>query len=228
MVKKIMALKKCFTCEGSFESEKIQSLCQECERKSKNVVVGGLDFGRFHDYTALCGITIRNYAAEVSGLKIYPHVDYSVIIRDVVRIYREQKMKLLAIDSTDAMVEPIAGMLSANGVATSGINFGRSEDSKDSWGRTERKPMKQVMIEFARACMQEGRVKLPKRGIGKTADELLNQLREQQIVSHDGGRVRYDHPNNSHDDLAWAFLMALYSSRKWLSPSKDSVYIIQY
>jgi Terminase RNaseH-like domain len=219
--------KICVECKKEFTAERSkESLCPSCRNA---VVIGGLDFGRLHDYSAIVGLKIRDNVAEVLGLKIWPHVDYNIVVRDTAEIYHRMRMRQLAIDSTDAMVEPIAKMLATSSVSTTGIKFGESINWKSPWGAEERVSTKQAMVEFARACMQQKKVKLPKRDISETSDELLTQLREQEIANGaDAGQMRYTHPSNSHDDLAWAFLMALYASRRWLSDRGGSVAIVRF
>lgn len=175
-------------------------------------------FGRRHDYSALVGLKIHRGSAEVVGMKIWPHVDYSIVVKDTVSLYHREGMRMLAIDATDAMVEPIQTMLTSQGVLIADIKFGEYVDWTNPWGTIEHAPIKHAMIEYARACMQEKIVHLPKTGSSETGDELLRQLREQEIVKgSENGRIVYGHPENRHDDLAWAFLMALYVSRPFLT-----------
>jgi hypothetical protein len=198
----------------------------EITGEDEEYVIGGLDFGRLHDYSALVGLKVQKKIAKMIGLKQWPHVDYSIVLRETSEICREKKVDQLVIDSTDMLVEPIIDLLEASGVSTSGINFGRTIDWTNPWGKNERASIKQAMIEFARACMQEKKVKLPKQGTNKTSDEFLAQLREQQIVGgSNSGHVRYAHPRGRHDDLAWAFLMALFESRTWLSSGRGMYFL---
>ncbi|MDA4124031.1 MAG: hypothetical protein OK438_01080 [Thaumarchaeota archaeon] len=68
------------------------------------------------------------------------------------------------------------------------------------------------MVECAGACLQKGVVEF-----GSGTDELKKQLKEQEMVIGAWDKPRYAHPEGLHDDLAWAFMMALYVGRRWLT-----------
>lgn len=190
------------------------------------VVVGGQDFGRYHDYSALVLLLVKNRVADVIGVKVWPHVDYSLVVSDTVLIAKRENVKLLAIDATDAMIEPIQREYRRQGVRTEDVKFGEYTDWVNATGIREHGPVKHAMIEYARRALQDRLVNLPRDGLNATSDELLKQLREQEIIKGtitrtgletESARVQYGHPSSQHDDLAWSFLMALYVARKWLS-----------
>lgn len=224
----------CKRCHGLWHSDHVELLCERCRKldelliyQDEEIVIGGQDFGRFHDYSALVGLKIYKQTAEVIGVKKWPHVDYSIVVKETAQIYQEKQMRMLAIDASDAMVEPIQTMYYQKGVLVADIKFGEYVDWTNPYGTKEHTSIKHAMVEFARAMMQEKKIKLPREsgGLNPTSDELLAQLREQEIIKgadpskHPNSRIVYGHPSNSHDDLAWSFLMALYVSRPWLSGS---------
>jgi hypothetical protein len=222
----------CKRCHRIWGDDRVEDLCERCRRldellinQDEVIVLGGMDFGRYHDYSALVGIKISKGSADVIGVKKWPHVDYSIVVRETAEIYEKQGMRMLAIDASDAMVEPIQTMLYHKGVLVSDIKFGEYVDWTNPYGMKEHTGIKHAMVEYARAMMQEKKIKLPRQGLSPTSDELLLQLLEQEIIKgadpsrHPSSRVVYGHPTNSHDDLAWSFLMALYVSRPWLSGS---------
>ena len=220
----------CHRCHRLWSDHRLQPLCERCRKfdsllveNIEEIVIGGEDYGRYHDYSALVGIKIFKQQAEIIGVKKWPHVDYSIVTQETADIYNQKGMRLLAIDATDSMVEPIQTMLFHKGVLVSDIKFGEYVDWTNPYGTREHTSIKHAMIEFARAMMQEKRIKLPRQGLSQTSDDLLQQLREQEIIKgadpehHSNARIVYGHPSGSHDDLAWAFLMALYVSRPWLT-----------
>ena len=97
---------------------------------------------------------------------------------------------------------------------TEDIKFGQYVDWTNVYGQREHAPVKYAMMEYARACLQKGMV-----SFGRSAEstELIQQLKEQELVVTAQDKPSYAHPENRHDDLAWAFLMALYVSRQWLT-----------
>jgi len=195
--------------------------CHKCEKEEKNsppaphagkVVIGGLDLGKYHDYSALVVIEVENQVAIPMAPKVWPHVDYHVVVADTVEIYKRRALRMLAIDAT-GVGAPISEMFWTRGVKTEDIKFGEYVDYTSPWGSHERAPVKYAMMEFARACLQEGKVKFPKRGL----EDLIQQLQEQQLIVGPTDRPTYQHPEGKHDDLAWAFLMALYTARPYIT-----------
>ena len=204
---------------GSYIGEK--GKCPKCPPpdpeaalRAARVVVGGLDLAKYHDYSAMVVLEIKDGVAYVMGTRQWPHVNYQVVVADVVGVYKKLGMRMLAVDAT-GLGEPIAEMLLSQGVKTEDIKFGEYVEWTSPWGQRERAPVKYAMMEYARACLQSDppKVRFPKNG----AEALLQQLKEQELVVGSTERVTYAHPEGKHDDLGWAFLMALYSSRRWLT-----------
>ena len=195
------------------------TVCPGCAEESLNHTekqwrVGGLDLAKVHDYTAMVELDVRFHHAKVVSVKVWPHTDYSIIIADVTRRYHAVDMELIGVDATSGSVgDPIAEMLRKNGVHTDDIKFGEYVDYTNPWGVYKHSPVKQAMVEYDRACKQSGFVETPKNG----TEELRRQLDEQYIVDSASERVRYSHPEGRHDDLAWAYLIALYVSRRWIT-----------
>lgn len=100
------------------------------------------------------------------------------------------------------------------GVKTEDIKFGEYVDRTNAFGEPERAPIKYAMIEYTRACLQRRVVEF-----GSGCDELKKQLKEQEMVVSSWDKPRYTHPEGAHDDLAWAFMMALYAARRWIDES---------
>ena len=201
---------------GSFEN-----FCAKCAAEkaapppaAETVVTGGLDLAKLHDYSAMIDGDITFHKATVKGVKMWPHVDYTVVVKEVAGRYRRRGMHMLAFDET-GVGEPIKEMLFANGVRAEGIKYSQVLEWTNPWGDRERAPVKYAMVEYGRACMQAGYVEIPSKGAA--AQELIKQLSQQEIAPTTSDRVKYAHPEGLHDDLAWAFLMWLYVSRTWLT-----------
>lgn len=196
------------------------SVCPKCAALPKapegpgRVVVGGLDLGKMHDFSALVILEVQDRVARVKGIKTWPHVDYHVVVADTVEAHRRFKMRLLAIDAT-GVGEPISEMFAVRGVPTEDIKFGEYVNWVSPWGDRERAPVKFAMFEFARACLQHDppQVQFSKTG----SEELIQQLKEQELILGAADHPTYRHPEGRHDDLASAFLMALYVSRAWVT-----------
>ena len=189
--------------------------CPKCkppeEEHPATQAVGGLDLAKYHDYSAMVDLRVEHHQARIRGIKVWPHVNYYVVVDDVAARYRKTGMRMLGIDAT-GVGEPISELFYARGVVTQDIKFGAYVDWTNPYGDKEHAPVKYAMVEYARACLQSGFVKFP-----SNAGELVQQLREQEIMIGAADRPQYAHPEGRHDDLAWAFLIALYVSRPWLT-----------
>jgi hypothetical protein len=206
----------------------VGTICPECpktEVSPEKLIVAGQDFGRYHDYSAFVALQITQREpknlARVLGVKPWPHVDYSIVTRDTISLYHRIGARMMGIDATDAMVEPIRTQYTMAGLTIEDIKFGEYTEWVSPLGEKEHATMKQAMIEYARQCYQEGYLDTPVMGISPDVDQLIVQLKEQEILDAKHGqetvRVRYGHPSGHHDDMAWAFLMALYVSRPFLT-----------
>jgi hypothetical protein len=199
-----------------------EPVCPRCAEELKanppaepesKVIIGGLDLAKYHDYSALVLIEVIDRTARVAGIKVWPHVDYHVVVGDTVEIYQRKKVRQLAIDAT-GVGAPIAEMFSVRGIRTEDIKFGEYVEYTSPWGDHERAPVKWAMMEYARSCLQH---EPPQVKFGRGSEELQKQLAEQELIVGPTERPTYQHPEGRHDDLAWAFLMALYTARKWLT-----------
>lgn len=179
-------------------------------------MIGGLDLAKFHDYSALVLIEARDHKAKVVGIKVWPHVDYHVVVGDTTEICRRKDVRMLAIDAT-GVGAPISEMFAVRGVKTEDIKFGEYVEYTNPWGEHERAPVKYAMMEYARACLQAQPPQVVYSRKSPEGEELHRQLSEQQLIVGPTDRPTYAHPEGRHDDLAWAFLMALYTAREWIT-----------
>jgi hypothetical protein len=195
----------------------------EAEKPKAKSVICGLDLAKVHDYSALVGLEVCDHVAKIVLIKPWPHVNYEVVVADTVKIYKKLEARILAIDAT-GVGEPISEMLTREGVKVEDIKFGSYVEYTQPWGDRERAPVKYAMMEYARACLQHDppRVVFPAHG----AEELIQQLKEQELIVGPTDRPTYAHPDGRHDDLAWAFLMALYVARTWITGPGTWVYRI--
>ena len=176
--------------------------------------IGGLDLAMHHDFTAMTEMDVQFHSAKLVSVKTWPHVDYSVIIDQVADHYREVDMEFIGIDATSGSVgEPISEMFRKLGVHTDDVKFGDYVDWTNPWDMREHAPVKQAMVEYARACMQSGFVEIMEGG----TEELRQQLAEQEIMPTSSDRIKYAHPQGRHDDLAWAFLINVYVARRYIT-----------
>lgn len=175
--------------------------------------IAGLDLAKVHDYTAMTELEVGFHHAKLVAIKVWPHIDYSVIVEQVADRYHKMNIKMVGIDAT-GVGEPISEMFRKVGVKTDDIKFGEYVDYTNPWGYREHASVKYAMVEYARACGQSGFVEIHD---GPNTAELKRQMSEQYIKNSDSERTTYSHPESRHDDLFWAFLINLYVSRRYIT-----------
>lgn len=197
------------------------------------MTIGGCDPGKMNDYFAYADITIEKGVATLKSCKQWLHKNYDEIVPVVAQRYFKANLRFLAVDST-GQGQVIVDLFNARGVRTQDINYGNkvhpiwvTEDSKVA----KLSPIKHEMIQWYRWCAFQKRVKFPEFGKKKLDDELMQQLKQQELLQgadpehHENAKIQYGHPSGTHDDLAWAFLMALYVGRPWIEA--NGVHVVQ-
>lgn len=75
---------------GTFAGE--QGKCPKCAQepppKPHPIVVGGLDLGKLHDYSALAALEVMDHKVRIPGLKVWPHIDYAVVVKETAEIFK--------------------------------------------------------------------------------------------------------------------------------------------
>lgn len=81
---------------------------------------------------------------------------------------------------------------------------------------------KHEMVSDVVLFLSHGKMLPPRKG----AEELLTQIREQERIISQTGTIRYEHPQGRHDDLFWAFAMAVHVARPQLLGIDNRIYPI--
>jgi len=169
-------------------------------------VVAGQDLAKHRDFATYVSLAIQDEVATVKWLYRWPHTDYSIVMRDTCKFYKDDGCRNLGVD-INGVGEPIVELYHAMGVHVTGIPF--TLVTKDE------------MIMYTRNLLQRKRagtppfLVLPKSG--KFVDELLTQMKEQERIIGAPERPHYEHPPDRHDDLFWALNIACYVARPYLS-----------
>lgn|GEM_PF-829154 len=190
-----------------------QGKCPKCAQElalnpvpPRTTVVAGQDLAKHRDFATYVSLQIQEKVATVKRLYQWPHTDYSIVMEDTHRFYREDHARVLAVDLGNAG-EPIVEQYRAFGVNAEGILF--SLTTKDE------------MVTYLRNLLQRKRAGTPPYLVlprsGEFVPELLAQMKEQERIIGASERPHYDHPQGRHDDLLWALSIACYRARQWLS-----------
>ena len=171
---------------------------------------GGLDLARYRDHSAFILLKVlegSSRKAELRALKLWPHVQYSTIEQDLLQYMNRYGMMMeLAVDGTNEI--SFSERLKALGLPVNALRFSA--------------PLKHEMVSDVVLFLSQEKVLLPRKG----AEELLAEIREQERTISQAGTIRYEHPQGRHDDLFWAFAMAVHAARPQLLGIDNRIYPI--
>jgi hypothetical protein len=190
-----------------------QGKCPNCaEDEAKNpvkpavIVVAGQDLAKRRDFSTYISLTVQKKVAKVKRLYQWPHTNYSIVMEDTKRFYKEDGCRELGVDLGVAG-EPLVEQYIAMGVNAKGILFTLA--TKDE------------MITYVRNLLQRTKAGIPPYlelpRSGPFVEELLTQMKEQERIIGASERPHYDHPPDRHDDLLWALCIACYVAKGYLS-----------
>jgi hypothetical protein len=163
------------------------------------VYVGGQDLAKERDFSALTILEISGKNARLVALKEWPHVDYHVVMADTEALYQKWHLSKLGVDAA-SMGSPIVEFYQMKGLMVEGIK--------------PTGPTKADMVNFSRTLFGNGQLHI---GRGRLADELVSELKEQELILGAAEYPRYAHPSGRHDDLLWSLNFACLAAKPWLS-----------
>lgn len=148
------------------------------------------DPAKQHDYFAMVVLERINNSIKLVAYREL-QLDYTIVANYIESLNKKYRFYKIFIDET-GIGNVFIDMLKSKGLNVEGIKLSNSK--------------KVEIIETVIRLMQEGRLKLPKKG----ADELKSQLQEQERDLTQSGLIRFTNPSNLHDDLFWAFCIGVY------------------
>jgi len=146
---------------------------------------GGLDIALRVDNTAFICLKLEDGVLEQVGQRVWPHIDYSDIARDMLKIQRHEKMAAIGYDRLGA------------GDGAKRL-FSKEIPLRDIISSL---PNKQDMIALVKGLFDS------KKLIIKDMD-LFREILEQERYISDAGNILYRHPVGFHDDRFWALCYA--------------------
>ena len=150
------------------------------------VMYGGLDLAKRIDNSAFIALEVKDGIMYQYAEKIWPHVDYSVVAKDIERYHKKLRFRRVGFDRTgagDAVMELFTPKNIFEPIVFSN-------------------PKKIELINLTQGLMLNGKLKI------KIGGELEKEIKEQQWDRSDAGNLIYRHPSKSHDDLFWALACA--------------------
>ncbi len=154
------------------------------------VFYGGLDLAKRIDHSAFILLKFHNKRLEQVGQKIWPHINYSTVAMDVLKIQRKYLCAKICFDRSgvgDAAQELFSREIPLEEVVTS-------------------LPKKMEMLNLIKSLFHNKRLLIKDK-------ELYKQVLEQEEYKSEAGNILYRHPSSTHDDAFWALAYACYAAK---------------
>jgi phage FluMu gp28-like protein len=160
----------------------------------------GLDLGKHQDHSALAILKTENSTLKLIHMHRFPlKTPYASVIGYVKTICdRWQKINKIHVDSTGVGDYITEDMTNAGITQTQGIKFTQET--------------KQEMAQWLKQCMTEKKLKIP------YDSGLIAELNTERYELTKDGKIRLNHPQNTHDDRFWALALAAYATRTQPTP----------
>ncbi|TRZ69449.1 MAG: hypothetical protein D4R96_03355 [Nitrosopumilaceae archaeon] len=162
---------------------------------------GGVDLAKRSDHSALIVLENDNGILYHYAEKIWGHVDYAEVARDLDKYHKKIKFNRIGFDRSgvgDAVSELFINKQLFEPIVTSN-------------------PKKIEMINLVQSLLQQDKLRLIPEG------ELVKQISEQTWNITDAGNLVYRHPTKSHDDLFWALCYAVMVAYPYITGRPKSV-----
>ena len=156
---------------------------------------GGIDLAKRIDHSAMIVLKWEHGILKQEGHLIWPHVNYSDVARDVLKIQTVKPCEMIGFDRSGV------------GDAASEL-FDKSSVPLNPIVTTMN--TKIDIIHIIRGLFNKGILQVDRMS------ELPRQIAEQEEQVTDAGNLKYSHPPDSHDDLFWALGYACYTAIPWI------------
>lgn len=168
--------------------------------KPKGNFHAGLDLGKHRDHSVLAVTETTDNHTKLTHIHRFPlHTPYASVIGYVKTLSdRWQTTKKILIDMTGVGEYIVEDMKNAGITATEGIKF--TQETKEK------------MATFLKQSMIEKRLKIP------YDSHLIAELNVERFQLTKDGKIKFSHPEGTHDDRFWALALALTATRTEPTP----------
>lgn len=159
----------------------------------------GLDLGKLQDYSALSVIKKENDTLKLVYNYQFPlQTPYTEVINTLVRADEKFHFQKLLLDQT-GIGEPILESIKEQGLT-------KTE------GETLTQDTKTDLLTNLKLVMEQEQLAIPYN------KALCQQINDQQFSYGKNGKLTFNHPPNSHDDMLWALALAVYAAKTQSTP----------
>ena len=165
------------------------------EEEVKGQFYVGLDLGKHQDHSALATVKTEDNSIKLTHLHRFPlRTPYASVIGYVKTLCdRWKTIKRVLVDMSGVGDYIVEDMVNAGMSQTEGVTF--TQETKEK------------MAQWLKQCMVEKRLKIPYDG------ELIAELSIERFELTKDGRIKFTHPEGTHDDRFWSLALACYATR---------------
>jgi len=170
------------------------------EKAPRAKFYAGLDLGKYHDYSVLAVVKIEDNSIKLIHIRRFPlRTPYASVIGYVKTLCdRWSSMRKVLVDMTGVGDYIVEDMVNAGISETEGVKF--TQESKEK------------MATFLKQCMVEKKLKIP------YDSDLIAELNIERFELTKDGKIKFNHPENTHDDRFWSLALAAYATRTEPAP----------
>jgi phage FluMu gp28-like protein len=164
----------------------------------------GLDLGKHQDHSVLTVVKIEQSSIKLIHIHRFPlRTPYASVIGYVKTLCdRWQTIKKVLVDMTGMGDYVVEDMMNAGISQTEGVQF--TQETKEK------------MAQWLKKCMTEKRLKIP------YDSDLIAELNIERFELTKDGKIKFNHPEGTHDDRFWSLSLACYATRTEPTPSLGS------
>lgn len=155
----------------------------------------GLDLGKHQDYSVLTIVKVEGNSIKLIHMHPFPlRTPYASVIGYVKTLCgRWQTINKVLVDMTGVGDYIVEDMVNAGISETEGVKF--TQETKEK------------MAQWLKQCMTEKRLKIP------YDSDLITELNIERFELTKDGKIKFSHPECTHDDRFWSLALACYATR---------------
>jgi len=155
----------------------------------------GLDLGKYRDYSVFAVVKVEEASIKLIHVHRFPlKTPYASVIGYVKTLCdRWNWIGKVYVDMSGVGDYIVEDMVNAGITEAEGIKFTQ--------------PMKEKMATFLKQCMIQKRLKMP------YDSDLIAELNIKRFELTKDGRIKFNHPENTHDDRFWALAPSVAATR---------------
>ena len=173
------------------------------EEIAKGVFYAGLDLGKHQDYSVLSVVKVEDSSIKLIHMHQFPlKTPYASVIGYVKTLCdRWNRINKVLVDMSGVGDYIVEDMVNAGIKVTEGIKF--TQETKEK------------MAQWLKQCMIEKKLKIP------YDSDLIAELNIERFELTKEGKIKFSHPEGTHDDRFWSLTLSVYATRE--PPKKEPV-----